>query len=318
MSFRSFRRVLPAALILIALLAGSASAQFGGLKKKAAKAAGIGTGESSATTPGRVNVTVTPEVVDHYLAGLKARKEERSRIAKTNSPVGRYYAAVDEYKAHLKHCDEFNRKRSENYTRLIAQQKYDSAANAMTARDASCETGASEPQEPDFQQLSAAQGREDTAAAAGANMDVPSWASLDEWIPQLMSRMVDSPEQTSAELASNFGRKQSEVDVLKARKDEIAAALGIPPKQKPVEQQAPPPMPQQMATPAAGAASPGITAGGAQCMQTEMTNQKATLEAMGKRGQAAQQANDMTKAMAIADSVNQINMAIMKKCGMTK
>jgi hypothetical protein len=314
---RTARRIVPVIALLSLVMASTAGAQLGGLKKKLAKAGGVG-GTPTTTTNAHVNVVVTPEVIDHYLAGLKARKAERGRIATTNTPVGKYYAAEDAYRAHQKHCEEFNQKRSENYSRLIAQQKYDSAGAAMTARDASCETGMAEPQEPDFQELTRARGSEDTAAAVGAGMDVNSWASLDEWIPDLMNQMVNSPERSTAELASNFGRKPSEIEALKARKDEVAAALGIPPKQKPVEQpQMAAPQPQ-MTAPAAGAASPGMTAGGAQCMQTEMNAQKPALEAMGKRAQAARDANDMNKAMAIADSISQINMAIMRKCGMTK
>ena len=315
MIIRRCRRVLPLLAVLSVVVANSASAQFGGLKKKAARMGAPGA--APAASPGAPpSVIVTPDVIDRYLAGLKARRAERDRIAKTNTPVGKYFAAQDAYRAHETHCRDFDRKRSETYSRLVAQQKYDSASALAQVRDASCETGMSQPQEPEFQDLAGAQGTEDTAAAVGAGMDVNAWASLDEWIPQLMYQMVNSPERTTAELASNFGRKPGEVEALKARKDEVATALGIPPRQKPVEH-------QQVATPepppAMPANTPGMPSqGSALFMQTEMNNQQARIEALAAKGQAAQKANDMATTMAIADTVNGINMTVMRKCGMMK
>lgn len=311
----ALRRTCLLSLSLCLLSAPALSAQFGGLKKKATQAAAGETGATPAQ-PGKPAPApeVTPTIVDHYLAGLKARKEQRDRLVQGNTPAGKYYAAVDDQKAHQKYCEDFTTKRTTDYQRLVAAQKYDSAEALGQARDTTCETVRSSPQQPSFEELSKAQGSQDSAAAAAAGLAVTQWAQLDEWIPLMVNQMVESPDQNNQALASNFGKKVSEVEALRARQADLAKALGIKGREKK-------PAPVEMAAPAPAAAAatsqPGA-AGDPTCYQAEMKKSEPALEALGARAEDAQKKGDNQKMMVLADSVQQISTAAMRKCGMLK
>lgn len=312
MTTTALRRACLLLIPLCLLSAARLPAQFGGLKKKAAKAAGLET-QPAAAPAAAPAPEVTPTIVDHYLAGLKARREARDQIAKGNTPAGKYFAAVDAQKAHDKHCEEFNQKNSADYSRLIKEQKYDSAAAVVQIRDTSCEQGLPAPQEPGFEELSKAKGTEDSAAAAAAGLQVSQWAGLDEWIPMMVNQLVNSPDQNSQALASNFGKKVSEVDALRTRKDDLAKALGIH------RREAKPAPPVEAAAPAAAAAdAPTGASDNSACYQAEMTKQRPAMEGMSNRAQAAQEKGDTKTMMALADSISAMNMAAMRKCGMMK
>jgi hypothetical protein len=314
MTITALRRACLLLVALCLLSAATLSAQFGGLKKKAAQAVGAETGATPAQ-PGKPAPApeVTPAVVDHYLAGLKARGEQRDRLAQGNTPAGKYYSAMDAQKAHDRHCEEFNQTRGTEYQRLLAAQKYDSAAAVMQKRDTSCEQGYPSPQEPSFEELSKAQGSQDSAAAGAAGLQVTQWAQLDEWIPLMVNQMVQSPDQNNQALASNFGKKVSEVESLRARQADLAKALGIKGREKkpaPVEMAAPP-------VAAAASTQPGA-AGDPACYQNEMTKNQGAMQAMSARAQEAQKKGDTQKMMALADSISQISTAVMRKCGMVQ
>ncbi|HKV73230.1 MAG TPA: hypothetical protein VJN95_01825 [Gemmatimonadales bacterium] len=312
------RRAALVALVLCLLSASSLAAQFGGLKKKAAQAAGAATGVAPANTPGKATPPpeVTPVIVDHYLAGIKAGEAERARLAQGNTPAGQYYAAVDAKKKHDKYCAEYQEKQMAEYQRLIAAAKYDSSALVMQKKDPSCQTYAADPKEPSFDELAKAKGSQDSAAAAAAGVDVSQWAGLNEWIPVAVYQMVNSPDQNDQLLASNFSKKVSEISALRARQADLATALNIrgPERQK---KEAPAAM-AAPAAPAAGAAGAAGTQGDANCYSTEMQKNQPALEALGKRAEAAQKKGDNASMMAIADTIQQLTSGAMKKCGMMK
>jgi len=315
MTTTASRRTCLLLLAFCLALVPSLSAQFGGLKKKAAKAVGAETGVAPApATPAKAAPApeVTPVIVDHYLAGIKARREQRDRLVQGNTPAGKYYAAVDEQKAHDRHCEEFTAKRTTDYQRFVAAQKYDSAEALGQVRDTTCEVRASSPQQPAFEELTKAQGSQDSAAAAAAGLEVSQWAQLDEWIPLMVNQMVEGPDQNNQALASNFGRKVGDVESIRARQADLAKALGIKGREKK-------PAPAVVAAPAPAAAAataqPGA-AGDPACYQSEMNKSQGALDAMGQRAEAAQKKGDNKTMMAIADSISLVTTAAMRKCGM--
>jgi hypothetical protein len=313
MTTTALRRACLLLVALCLLSSATLSAQFGGLKKKATKAAGLdptSPAKPAAATPAP---EVTPVIVDHYLAGLKARHEERDRIAKGNTPAGKYYAAVDAQRAHDKRCEDFNQNKTATYSRLIKEQKYDSAATVIQIRDTTCEQGSTTPQEPEWEELNKAKGQQDTVAATAAGLEVSQWAQLDEWIPLMVNQMVQSPDQNNQALASNFGKKVSEAESIRARQADLAKALGIKGREKksaPVEVAVPVPAPA-----AAAGAQPQ---GDYNCFHDEMAKSQDAMSAMSDRAEAAKKKNDTKTVMAIADSISALNIAAMRKCGMTQ
>ena len=302
MSTTALRRACLLLIPLCLLSTASLSAQFGGLKKKAAQVAGVETAPAkpAAAAPAP---EVTPTIVDHYLAGLKARAEERERIAHGNTPAGKYYAAVAAKKSQDTKCRESMQYRSDTYLRLLNQQKYDSATAWSEVPDTICVKVLPEPPEPDFEELSKAKGSEDSAAAVAAGLQVTQWAQLEEWIPPMVTQMVQNPDQNTQTLASNYVRKVSEAEAIKARKDDLAKALGIAPRAKK-------PAPDSVAAPSGAAPTGGA------CLQTELAKQRPAMDRLSALAETADKKGDNHAMMAIADSINQINMAAMRKCGM--
>lgn len=310
----SHRRVALVALVLGVLAAPSLSAQFGGLKKKAAKAVGAETGVAPAPAKATPPPEVTPVIVDHYLAGIKAGKEQRDRLAQSNTPAGKYYAAVDAKKAHDKHCEEFTQYRNSEYQRLVAAKQYDSANAMVQKRDTSCDSVSPSPDQPAFEELTKAQGSQDSAAAAAAGLEVSQWAGLNEWIPMMVYQMLNSPDQNDQLLASNFSKKVGEVQAIRARQADLAKALSI---QGPERQQKEVPPPMVVAAPAAAAGASAGSPGDPACYSTEMQKNQAAIEGLGTRAEAAKKKGDNAAMMAIVDTVQQLMAAATKKCGMT-
>ena len=193
--------------------------------------------------------------------------------------------------------------RSDTYLRLLNQQKYDSATAWSEVPDTICVKVLPEPPEPDFEELSKAKGSEDSAAAVAAGLQVTQWAQLEEWIPPMVTQMVQNPDQNTQTLASNYVRKVSEAEAIKARKDDLAKALGIAPRAKK-------PAPDSVAAPSGAAPT------GSACLQTELAKQRPAMDGLSARAETADKKGDNQAMMAIADSINQINMAAMRKCGM--
>jgi hypothetical protein len=108
----------------------------------------------------------------------------------------------------------------------------------------------------------------------------------------------------------------SEKSAVSAKAKELKPLLGFkePP---PAQAAAPAPAPTPEATaPAANQVSPEMSAAAqsmGECMAKNMQANQSRIEALAKRAQAAQAAKDQTKLMAIADTVQQLQMA---GCGM--
>ncbi|HJX87939.1 MAG TPA: hypothetical protein VJ277_10305, partial [Gemmatimonadales bacterium] len=138
-------RMLAVACLTLAL-ATPAAAQFGGLKKKAQQAAGAEAakkaGDSTAAEKdaapvptgggGTEAVVLDDQLVDQYIAGLKAGQAEREAAKKENTSYGQYTRDADAYKVAKAKCDAAH----ETFTsRMVAdeklQKRYTAAADKM-------------------------------------------------------------------------------------------------------------------------------------------------------------------------------------------
>jgi hypothetical protein len=102
---------------------------------------------------------------------------------------------------------------------------------------------------------------------------------------------------------------ESEKSAVNAKASELKPLMGIQdqPAQramKPAAAPAPTPAP----APAAATMPPGAAATN-ECMAKNAQKHEKELTALGERAQAAQEAGDMTKTMAIADTIRQLQMA---------
>jgi hypothetical protein len=106
------------------------------------------------------------------------------------------------------------------------------------------------------------------------------------------------------------GTSPMEKTAVSAKSAELKPLLGFreqPPAQaaKPTPAPAPAPAPAPEVDPQMSAAASSMSA----CMSKNMQSHQAEIEALGKRAQEAQEASDMQRLMAIADTLQQIQMA---------
>ena len=326
-----------AAVVAVALgLATPAAAQFGGLKKKmkqtaeqegASKATEAATGAApeaaQAANPAAPaggaggTVVLTEDVVKQLVEGLKAGQAERAAAAKEDTPYGRYKKAEAAYAEAKPKCEAAQQtwgtragsdeKMVNKYSALTekmvnAQQKGDQklsaiyADSAMTLIDPSCVV--KQPAQPDNYWE--------------AQRDIDSRAEQTEMKASGLGRgeLSMAKERADAILRGAPGPdvSASEKSAVNARADELKRLLGI---QEVPAARAAKPAPAPAPAPAATAAptmAPGQQAM-MNCMAANAQKHEKEIQALAQHAEAAQKAGDTATMMAIADSLQQLQMA---------
>lgn len=311
-------------LVLVTLaalvIAAPASAQFGGLRKKIKPTPAQPANSPQSDPPGGGGMVVlTDGVVQQLLAGLKAGQVERAAAAKEDTPFGRYKKAEAAYAEAKPKCEAAqqtfyeraanNQKMLDKYTALTekmvaAQSKQDYKLmtiyqdSAMAMQDPSCVV--KNPEQPkDFYE---AQRQSDVKAekkeVEASGLSAGELAMVKERTIAIL-RNTEAPGGASA----------SEKAAVSASSAELKPLLGL--VEQPVVQAAKPdpapapatPTPQVDPQMSAAASSMGA------CMTRNMQTHQAQIQALSERAQAAQAANDTGKLLAIADTVQKMQMA---------
>jgi hypothetical protein len=323
-----------ALVTLVALaIATPASAQIGGLKKKlkekagqedasrAADSASEGPAEGAAPGDPGGMIVLSDDVVNRLLAGLKAGQAEREAASKEDTPYGRYQKAEAAYALAQPKCQAgqqtfpqraaANQKMLDQYSALTekmvaAQSKQDYKLmaiyqdSAMAMQDPSCTV--KKPEQPkDYYEVQ----RDIDSRAEKQEIKVSGFAPNE--LAMVKERTIailqgaTPPGDASPTEKSAVSAKSAELKPLLGFADQPAArAMKTAPEPPPT----PAPAPTQPA-PEMSAAASDMSA----CMTKNIQSHQAEIEALGKRAQAAQNANDTGKLMAIADLVQQIQMA---------
>ncbi len=328
-------RAAACALLLLGI-STPAAAQFGGLKKKLKSAAGqeaateaqkeAGVSEApaaTAPTPAAQNaaiggtVVLTPDVVDRLVTGLKAGDSVRRAASKEDTPYGRYHQALAAYETAKPKCEEAratfpnrmaaDEKMMDKYNDLVnkmveAQSKGDTKAamayndQAMAMQDPSCVV--KEPAQPD-DYYGAQRSIDASAEKSAAKASGLSPAEYAMGLERAEGILRGSPPPDAS---------ASEKSAVTARAGDLKSLLGIqdaPPARAKKAAPAPQPAPTQPAAPAVSPAASAMS----NCMaQNAMKHQK-EIEALGERAQAAQKKGDTATMMAIADTLQQLQMA---------
>ena len=324
--FMSIARLLPPALLMLAL-ATPAAAQFGGLKKKIkaaagaesadkeqpAKAGGPPAGDAGGT------VVLDDKVVDQFIAGLKAGQAEREAAKKENTPYGRYQRDVAAYKAAEVKCQEAQQKWGmraaadeklmDRYSAYVdramkAQQAGDDdraqaiSDSAMAMIDPSC--AVKQPKQPDtyYEEQRKIDDRAAQQQIKESGLTERDMAMAMEKTWAILQNQ-NGPVETSA----------SEKAAVNSRGAELKRLLGMaeepPAKARKAEAApAPAPAPNPDSVPGMSAEQSKAT----NCMAKNAQKHEKEIEALGARAQAAQEANDMASVMAIADTIRQLQM----------
>ena len=309
----------PFVLALTALaIATPAFAQFGGLKKKIKQTA---TQETAAPADQGGTIVLTEDVVNQLLTGLRAGQAERDAAARGDTPFASYKRAQIAYDEARPKCEAAqpvfyqraaaNQKLLDKYSAhtekmVAAQAEGDTTLmaiyqdSAMALMDPSCVV--KQPVQPkDYHTAQRA-----TDAKAEAKEIQASGFS--------QSELALMKERVLAILGGSTppgGASAGEKSAVAAKSAQLKPMLGIrepPPAQaaKPAQQ------PAQTHSPAAAQPSPemsAMTSSMTDCMMKNMQDHEAEIEALGERAEAAQEAGDSQKLMAIADTLQRLQMA---------
>ena len=307
-----------ARLSLVALaaltLTTPVSAQLGGLRIKKET-----TPDAAAAAPAQGGtVVLTTGVVNQLLTGLKAGQAERATAGKEDTPYGHYERAQTAYREAKPKCEAAqaswpqraaaNQKLADKYSALTekmvaAMEKQDQRTvaiyqdSAMAMMDPSCVV--KEPKQPDgyYEAVRAVDARAEKAEVKASGLGAGELAQAKERAIAILQGSTP-PGDASA----------SEKSAVSAKAAELKPALGI--REQVAEAPKPEPEPAAVATPAP--ATPQMAPGGSDmgaCMAKNTQTHQAEIEALGKRAEAAQKAGDQARLMALADTLQRIQMA---------
>ncbi len=311
-----------ALVVLAAVTAAPAAAQIGGLRKKIKAAAGAPeTPDQSARTGAAIGgggtLVLDDEVLDRLIAGLRAGQAERETAAKEDTPYGRYRQAEAAYAAAKPKCDAA----AQTYPqRMLADQKLMEKSNALLEKM----VAAQQKQDTTMQRVYA----DSMLAIQDPSCLVKQPAQPSEWFDA--RREVDARAEQQELKVSGFDRRelgsvrdraeailkdapppdvsQSEQEAVQKRRDELTRAMGLEQvpaarAEKPVPAAAaPPPQP----------ANPGLSPDQQamnNCMLKNAKKHEKEIARLGERVSAAAESGNTPAAMAIADSIRQLQMA---------
>ena len=324
--FAVITRLVIATLAALAV-ATPASAQLGGLKKRVkaktgqedtSRAAGAPT-EAAAPAGQGGTIVLTSDVVSQLLAGLKAGQAERDAAAKEDTPYGRYKKAEAAYAVAQPKCEAAqqtfpqraagNQKMLDKYSALTekmvaAQGKGDMKLmaiyqdSAMAMQDPSCVVKKPDQPKGYYEAQREIDTRAEQKEAKASGLGAGDLAVVKE-------RTIAILQGTTPQ----GGASPMEKSAVSAKSAELKPLLGF---QEQPPAQAAKPAPAPAPTPAAPAPDPQMSAAASEmsaCMTKNIQTHQAEIEALSKRAQAAQAEGNTQKLMALADTMQQIQMA---------
>ena len=315
---RTFRLLVA---VLVALgVSTPAAAQFKKLKDAVTKKADPKPDAAAPQAPADGGtVAVTPDVVDRLLAGLRAAKAEREKAGKEDTPYGRYNRAKAAYAVAKPKCEAAqmtwgqraaaDEKLANRYTATVekamaARQKGDMAGyeagmyEALGVIDPSC--AVKEPQQPDgyYDAQRAVDERANQANLKTSGFTDQEFGMASDRVLAILNGS-DPPG----------GASTSEKSAVSAKDPELKSLYGIRDAQ---EQRVAKQAPAADSTPPAQAQAPTLPPGATgynQCMMNNVQRHEKEIQALGDRGNAAQEAGNTPLMMAMADTIRQIQMA---------
>jgi hypothetical protein len=300
--------------VAICAIASPVWAQFGGLKKKI-KATAKQETAAPPTNDGGI-VVLTPDVVNQLVTGLEAGQAERQSAMKADTPYGRYKKGQAAYEVAKPKCEAAqpafyqraarSQKLIDKYdalnAKMVAAQStgdmkrqaiYQDSAMAMI--DPSC--AVRKPEEPKdyYQAEREAEGRAQTKETEASGFSGNEMAMLKERAIAILTNGTPPG-----------GASAGEKSAVAAKSAQLKPLLGI--REAPPVQAAKPVPKGAEAVPSSPAMPPGA-ANMSDCMMKNIEKHEAKIEALGERAEAAQEAGNQHKLMAIADTINRLQMA---------
>jgi hypothetical protein len=317
-------RLAVATLVALAI-ATPATAQFGGLKKRVKAKTGQEDTSRAAGAPAEAaapagqggTIVLTEDVVSQLLAGLKAGQAERDAAAKEDTPYGRYKKAEVAYAEAQPKCEAgqqtfpqraaANQKMLDKYSALTekmvaAQGKGDMKLmaiyqdSAMAMQDPSCVVKKPDQPKGYYESQREIDTRAEQKEAKASGLGAGDLAVVKERTIAILQGATPPG-----------GASPMEKSAVSAKSSELKPLLGFAEPPVPAK-----PAPAPAPTPAAAPVDPQMSAAAqsmSDCMTKNVQTHQAEIEALGKRAQTAQAAGETQKLMAIADTLQRIQMA---------
>jgi hypothetical protein len=323
---------------LIPALPTPATAQFGGLKKKAEQAAGAEAakkvGDTTATQKGVApapaagaggggveTVVLDDKLVDQYIAGRKAGAAEREAAKKEDTPYARYLRDAETYKAAKAKCDTAQ---ANFQTRLLADEKFRErysavsdkmikaqeagdqkqqaawADSSMAMMDPACLV--QQPKQPDsyYEDQRKIDSRAEEQALKTSKLTRGEFATVEERAWMILQGQAPPGDASASEKAA-VNNRSAELKPLLGLEEKPAVRTAKPAPAA----SAPPPPPAQPAPTGMSDDQTKLS----QCMAKNAQKHEKQIEALGERAKVAAEANDMAKTMAIADTIRRLQTA---------
>jgi hypothetical protein len=318
----SGRLAIGARFAVIALLACAmatpATAQFGGLRKKIKSPVKQETASAPNNDGGMV--VLTSDVVNRLLTGLEAGQVEREAATKEDTPYGRYKRGQAAYEVAKPKCEAAqpgfyqrgaaDSKMLDKYSALTekmvaAQGKGDMKRmaiyqdSAMAMIDPSCVVKQPEQPKDYYETERTVEARAEAKEIEASRFSQGEMAMLKE---RAIAILTDATPPG--------GASASEKSAVAAKSAQLKPLLGIR-EAPPVHAAKPAPTPAPTPAPAANQPSPEMSARAAsmsECMMKNMEKHQPEIEALAKRAEAAQSAGNQQKLMAIADTLQRLQM----------
>lgn len=310
------RRLSFVALALV-MIPFASHAQIGGRIRSTVTGAVTGQQQQKAAAGATqlVVIPITPEVVASYEKALAARQLEMQRMARENSPTGRYFAARLARDSAARRRHDFESGVGPDYQRAQQLQAamMQGDANASTALTRlHTEVNGDEPDLPqtDWNAQQSANAHLDSIMMEGAGMSAGEWAYTNDVMLKLVNWTANSAvgEDTVVQrIAQSAQVTAAEVRAVGARRIELARALA-----QPYETDAELAAANQPALDPAASADPNARYNA--CQQTEMKPIMDEAERRKTELETAAKNNDTTKLMDFANRMVAAQQAATLKC----
>jgi hypothetical protein len=181
-----------------------------------------------------VVIPITDQVVTAYLNALKARNQEIQKLAREDSPTGRYYAAILQRDSLARRNNDFKAETGPDWDHHVqlaaASARGDaSAARELNALEASLDTHVDVP-ENDWNTQKAANAHMDTVMMTGSGLSAGEWAYLWDPMAKLVGWVAQAgvSDSTVAQIEQNMLLKPAEIRAVGARRIELARVAAWP------------------------------------------------------------------------------------------
>ena len=254
------------------------------------------------------SVVVSNDVVSRYLKSLNARDAEIRSIAKENSAIGRYYAAVIKQQDEKRRWNDYQAGVGPDYTKEQEALKKAKGGDVNGYRVAvevqrSVQPSDTKLPETSFEDQKAGNDRIDAAMKKAGDFDDCDWSGVTDVVPVVTYAVVqDSTVKPSdVHVGRPTGVSADELAAVRAKRVELAKGLGLSYNTDGRQTKS-------------GGADTSPMAAYNLCISIEMKPSLDYTEAHKGEMEAAQKAGDYAKMAEIAAKANDGMLAATNKC----